>query len=52
MNKLRVNCQGLLLFMYEVKKAAVISKITNNAKIWWFINDSHEHDEIWMPVLV
>jgi hypothetical protein len=52
MNKLRANRHGLLLFMYEVKKAAVIGKITNNAKIRRFINDSHEHDKIWMPVLV
>ena len=38
--------------MYKVEKTAVMRKITYNAKVWWFVNDRHEHDEIGMTVLV
>ena len=44
--------KNLLLFMYKVEKTAVMRKITYNAKVRWFVNDRHKHDEIGMAVLV
>ncbi len=44
--------KNLLLFMYKVEKTAVMRKIAYNAKVRWFVNDRHEHDEIGMAVLV